>query len=78
MFVVFCHWSDESKSVPLVEPNTREASVTFVGSRDNDVFVVFAFSSDDIGGSYTSCVVPKALRRRAKMAMTSSMMLDAT
>ena len=78
MFVVFCHESDGSKSVPFVEPNTREAFVAFVGSIDNDVFVVFAFWSDDIGGSYTSCVVPKELRRRAKMAMMSNSMLEAT
>ncbi len=78
VFVVFCHGNDGSKSVPFVEPNTEEASVAFVGSINNDLFVVFAFWSDDIGGSYTSCVVPKELRRRAKMAMMSTSMLDAT
>ena len=78
VFVVFCHWSDGSESVPFVELNTREASVAFVGSSNNDVLVVFVLSSDDNGGSYTSCVVPRELRRRAKMAMMSSSILDAT
>ena len=41
------------------------------------VFVVFCHGNDDIGGSYTTCVVPKELRRRAKMAMMSTSMLDA-
>ena len=77
VFVVFCHGNDGSKSVPFVEINTREASVAFVGS-SNNVFVVSLFSSDDIGGSYTTCVVPKELRRRAKMGMMSTSMLDAT
>ena len=78
VFVGFCHGKDGSKSVPFVEIYAREASVAFVGSSNNDVFVVFLFSSDDIGGSYTTCVVPKELRRRAKMAMMSTSMLDAT
>ena len=78
VFVVFCHGCNASKSVPFVELNTREASVAFVGSSDNDVFVVSVFSSDDVGGSYTSCMVQKELRRRAKMAMMSTSMLDAT
>lgn len=77
MLVVFCHWSDGSKCVPFVEPNTREASVAFFVSSNNVVFVVLAFSSDDIGGSYTSCVVTKDLCRRAKMAMMSTSILAA-
>lgn len=59
--VEFGHWSDGSKCVPFVEANTREASVPFVGSSNNDVSVVLAFLSDDIGGSYASCVVAKDL-----------------
>ena len=77
-FVVFCHWSDGSKSAPFVELKTREASVALVGSSNNDVLVVFVFSSDDIGGSYNSCVVPRELRIKARMAMMSSSILDAT
>ena len=77
MFVVFCHWSDGSNSVPFDEGDTREASVSSVDSSNNDVLVVFALSSDEIGGSYTSCGVTKELRRRAKMAMMSASMLDA-
>lgn len=76
--VVFCHWSDESKCVPFVEPNTREASAVFVGSSNNDVSVVLVSLSDDIGGSYTSCVVAKDLWRTANMAMISTSILGAT
>ena len=78
VLVVFCHWSDGSKCVPFVEPNTREASAVFVGSSNNDVSVALVSLSDDIGGSYTSCVVAKDLRRRAIMAMMSISMLGAT
>ena len=78
MFVVFCHWSDGSKSVPFAGLNTRAVSVVFVGSSNDNLSVVFAFSSDDVGGSYTSCVVTKELRRRTRKEMMSTNMLDAT
>ena len=78
VLVVFCHWSDESNCVPFVEPITREASAVFVGSSNNDVSIVLVALSDDIGGSYTSCVVAKDLWRRANMAIMSTSMLGAT
>ena len=75
LLVVFCHWSNESKVVSFVEPDTREAFVLFVGSSSNGVSVVLVSLSDDIGGSYTGGVVANDVWRRAKMAMMSTIML---